>query len=354
MDSRIPSLSEYFSREPNLFLATSTDVPHKFLYADRARILINKCIENYLDRGNKVYIPRYTCHHGTPTSHPNLIFYNVDHKFEPILESSEFKMSRGDLIIFVNYFGYECSKKTPFYSAAKAFQADILFDNSHSFDRHFVTCRALGDKEASVCSYIKSLPIPYGAELVVGKSFFTQEPSLFGEAEIKIYSLRVQSVLFFLREQLLPSIVDRKKYFRRDASRFFNESFDETIDSSGSRLVRWITKHVNYEKLSSHRWKSTKKIYGVFGENICLSLPIDVPPTDIPVYFANKKERDQVASFFLNQGLDVYAWPELHIDIANDTDFEGKDKMLLLPTVLKYGSQINHFSIDDFPRVMDL
>ena len=186
-------------------------------YSIRARGLIHKVLISALKNGQRVHCPRFMCSELGLDHYSNMInLYDIDESFKPIIDVGHLRKS--DIVIIVNYFGLDCLLGSALEKELRRVGCYVLFDNSHSYFVHRRQLKNLADRYGSLCSYSKSTPVPYGAELIMGLEFSQIIDSRFKTNKFSNLILQFKSWIYFLRSQ---SNLIRYNYNKN----FYNASF---------------------------------------------------------------------------------------------------------------------------------
>ena len=173
--SRLPVATKFLTLRPSRVNQSQT--PTQVLYADRARNLIDFVIHHHGWKGGTVLLPRFMCFEGYLQENSRIQFYEVGYDYKP-RKSSFANVKSNDMVFIVNYHGYPCLPSPSIRQDLCNSGVAVVIDNTHSYGLHYQDAQILLENESTVTSYIKSLPIPLGAELIMHKSSQLIEPRI--------------------------------------------------------------------------------------------------------------------------------------------------------------------------------
>jgi hypothetical protein len=344
--SRLPAASKFLRFRASQ--AKQSQTSKQVLYADRARNLIDFVIHNHVWKGGTVLLPRFMCFEGLFARDARVQFYEVGYDYKP-LDSSFANVNSNDLVFIVNYHGYSCLPSLSIRQNLCNSGVTVVIDNTHSYGLHCRDAQVSLENESTVTSYIKSLPIPLGSELIMHKSSQLAE-SMISERVCgpALSWLSMRSLAYFCKENFWVSGEHNVKGVANN--QYSSTSVDRKRVLAGWKqrwlVSRWL-QHIDFEGLNAQRESCHSQILSCLGYEWSLEKMLHSPaPTDVPMFLAGESEASELEQRLRSLGASVYRWPQLSIEYAGEEEIKRKARTLLFPTT----SLINSSMLDVLTR----
>jgi hypothetical protein len=297
-------------------------VSHLRYYAAARQALYHALLLAGLKRGDTLLLPSFICCEVLSVAENlgiGLQFYTVDRQLQPQLpDDGVFKA-----ILAVNYFGF-AQDLEPFRLLADKTGAVIIEDNAHGlFSRDEHGC-LLGERTTlGIISQRKSVFIPDGGLLLVHKASGIIPPLQLPPVSELPAGYRVKVVIKKLcavtgRWPAIALLVLVRK-FRKTEGR--TDVFCVSKDIEPNRLAMELEKLTHPETEAARR----RELYGevqraisqLGGEPVFAQLPKGAVPYCYPFYLSDA-EFPLVKEKAFFQGLDIFTWPQLPLEVAAD------------------------------------
>lgn len=337
--SRLPNLRAYAEIANARVFSGATSGDEDLVFADRARFIIVTCSNFCTDRGSRLFAPRFMCLDGLFVKNCNLVLYDLLPNYEPVASDLE-GAGEGDIVLLVNFFGFSTGSSLVLRERLKGLGCLVILDNCHSYSLHLIASRQLLKNECTVTSYIKSLPLPFGAELRAADP--SKWPFLFkGIASRRKHSLlSLQSSIYFIRDNL-GLAKDRELRIKFDQR--FGVSGERRLYYNRPWVLNFLFNIVNQTEITSVREKNYKKIRELYADSWPEpsgrqkdTYSIVAPPTDFPVMSLTADDSRILKRLLFENKIAAYRWPRLTKNTSSARDDEVKSRTLLLPMINKY------------------
>lgn len=298
-------------------------------------------------------LPRFMCFEGLFARDARVQFYEVGYDYKP-RESSFANVNSNDVVFIVNYHGYSCLPGLSTRQDLCSSGVTVVIDNTHSYGLHYQDAQILLENESTVTSYIKSLPIPLGSELIMHKSSQLVEPRISEKICGPALSwLSMRSVAYFCKENFWVSREHSAKGLADN--QYSSTRVDRKLALTG-RKQRWLVsrwlQHIDFEGLNAQRENCYSQVLRCLGYECSLEKILHSPvPTDVPLFLAGESESSELEQRLRSLGTGVYRWPQLSIEYAGKEEIKRKARTLLFPTTSLINSSVLEVLARFRPRV---
>lgn len=277
-------------------------------------------------------LPDFLCHTVldavTPFA-PHLKFYRISENFKIDEADLGSKLSHGELVFFIDYFGRECSISDELRSFLKNHSAVIIKDAAHSFlslvANKFKTVQLF---DYAVTSVHKSLRCHVGS-ICMGK--LAQHQDIVDLQSLFYGTLRLMAKRILCSANQTNFINNGIEKLLISAS---SQKSSKIMHVNFSRLFRRLLAKIDWHKIItrqrllsidfSRHFNNRNNVWSPFSENDCINSALTV----FPVVFSSQKDRDEMFFKLRGHGVDCFTWPVFHQMIQRVDLWEN---LLLLP-----------------------
>tara|TARA_A100001015_G_C15043708_1_gene741762 strand:+ start:811 stop:1869 length:1059 start_codon:yes stop_codon:yes gene_type:complete len=277
---------------------------------------------------NIIYIPSFICRSVSDVAYEagfKIIFYDLHENLSPKIDIN--LLNKGDVVVFVNYFGFNINPITSLHKYLEK-KIHIILDNSHQMptDEDFFNVLPV----AKIFSLWKTLPVSEGGVLVynnfnkdlqINRKDFKIHLIKYTTQKIQLISFLINLNLLFLKDKLkgylrrkLKNIINQKDF---SEGPFKSPLFLKYIDFDIARSAR-----INNYKYLMKNIKKIKNINIMFEEISNGTIPFTLP-------IATKNAKSVVTQI-RQYGVECFMWP--YEDLPSEISIENYD-------VLKYWYQ---------------
>lgn len=270
---------------------------------------------------NKIILPNLICDELIEVAQSHKIkidYYNIDNKLNyNMKEIEELAVDKNNIIVFVNYFGFESNH----IISDKLKNNFIVEDNAHMF-RHPENNKIKTYVDFSFTSLRKLLPVLSGAEINSNKYDVKLKQSTrlpnFGEIKYSLRGLKSSrggtSKLGHLSSNInydLSSIDILSKNIINN----YNFIYDDIKNKRRNNFIFWENYLAN-QNIS-------------FMKNITNNL--DICPYAFPCYVNNEKQRDKWIMWGEKHNVTIISWPKYHKETLKYVPDNFLKRILLFP-----------------------